>query len=265
MLRAVQHTLMVFFPPIQAEWGLALGLNALLIAIAQRLPLLTPSGWVHAGALGTILWGCLGWRGWLAVVIYLALGSLVTRLGFLRKQAAGLAEARGGRRGPENVWGSAATGALIAMLIKAGIGDSSLLILGFSASFAAKLADTFGSEIGKRWGRTTVLITNLRSVPAGTDGAISLEGTLASAAGSVLMTVVFVGLFTQPPTRLAWGEPALLVASIGLLATLLESLMGALVQHRVRWLTNELVNGLQTFVAAFLAIAFAACLGWGSV
>ena len=94
---------------------------------------------------------------------------------------------------------------------------------------------------------------------------ISLEGTLASAAGSVLMTVVFVGLFTQPPTRLAWGEPALLVASIGLLATLLESLMGALVQHRVRWLTNELVNGLQTFVAAFLAIAFAACLGWGSV
>ena len=53
-------------------------------------------------------------QGWLAVVIYLALGSLVTRLGFRTKQARGLAEARGGLRGPENVWGSAATGALLA-------------------------------------------------------------------------------------------------------------------------------------------------------
>jgi uncharacterized membrane protein len=69
-------------------WGLALVLNALLIGLAQRLPLLTPAGWVHAGILGTLLWGSLGWQGWLAVVAYLVLGSLVTRLGFARKQVA---------------------------------------------------------------------------------------------------------------------------------------------------------------------------------
>ena len=57
-------------------WFLALLLNTVLIAAAQRAPLLTPVGWVHAGALGTILWGCLGWRGWVAVVAYLVLGSL---------------------------------------------------------------------------------------------------------------------------------------------------------------------------------------------
>ncbi len=174
------------------QWLFAFTLNALLIAVAQRLPLLTRAGWVHAGALGTILWGCLGWRGWLGVAFYLVLGSLVTRLGMAQKQRDGLAEGRGGRRGPENVWGSAATGAVIAILIKLGIGSEPLLILGFTASFAAKLADTFGSEIGKRWGRTTILITTLRPVPAGTDGAISLEGTLASALGSVLMTAVMV-------------------------------------------------------------------------
>ena len=66
---------------------------------AQRLPLLTRAGWVHAGILGSLLWGCLGLRGWLAVVIYLAMGSLVTRLGFRTKQVQGLAEARGGREG----------------------------------------------------------------------------------------------------------------------------------------------------------------------
>ncbi len=40
-------------------------------------------------------------------------------------------------------------------LIGAGIGSATLLLIGFAASFAAKLADTFGSEIGKRWGKTT--------------------------------------------------------------------------------------------------------------
>ena len=87
---------MVFAPatlPDQSVsvWTTALVLNAVLIGFAQRLPLLTRAGWCHAGLLGTILWGALGWRGWLAVVAYLAFGSLVTKLGFARKQDLGLA------------------------------------------------------------------------------------------------------------------------------------------------------------------------------
>lgn len=230
-------------------WIQALLLNTVLIAVAQRAPLLTPGGWVHAGALGTILWGCLGWRGWVAVVAYLVLGSLVTRLGLREKQERGLAEARGGRRGPENVWGSAATGACLALLIGAGVEPRSLLLVGFSASFAAKLADTFGSEIGKRWGRRPVLITTLRSVPPGSEGAISLAGTLASAAGSVLMTLVIWQLQLLPSISVS-----LVVMLIGLLATLAESLLGALAQDRFRWLSNELVNALQTLLAAVMAM-----------
>ena len=230
-------------------WIQALLLNTVLIAVAQRAPLLTPAGWVHAGALGTILWGCLGWRGWVAVVAYLVLGSLVTRVGLREKQERGLAEARGGRRGPENVWGSAVTGASLALLIGAGVEPRSLLLVGFSASFAAKLADTFGSEIGKRWGRRPVLITTLRSVPPGTEGAISLAGTLASAAGSVLMTLVMWQLQLLPSISVS-----LVVMLIGLLATLAESLIGALAQDRFRWLSNELVNALQTLLAAVMAM-----------
>ena len=234
-------------------WIQALLLNTVLIAVAQRIPLLTPAGWVHAGALGTILWGCLGWRGWVAVVAYLVLGSLVTRLGLREKQERGLAEARGGRRGPENVWGSAATGACLSLLIGAGVEPRSLLLVGFSASFAARLADTFGSETGKRWGRRPVLITTLRSVPPGTEGAISLAGTLASAAGSVLMTLVMWQLQLLPSISVS-----LVVMLIGLLATLAESLLGALAQDRFRWLSNELVNALQTLLAAVMAMLWLA-------
>lgn len=240
-------------PPPQdlAHWGTALLLNALLIGAAQRAPLLTPSGWVHAGVLGTLLWGSLGWRAWLAVVAYLAQGSLVTRLGWRRKQAAGLAEARGGRRGPANVWGSALVGALLALLAcRAPLAWQGPLQLAFASSFAAKLADTWGSEIGKRWGRHTVLITSLRPVPAGTEGAISLEGTAASAVGGALMALVMaaLGLIAGGP---AWA----VVTGVALVATLVESVIGATLQSRLAWLSNETVNGLQTLLAALLALA----------
>ena len=41
---------------------------------------------------------------------------------------------------------------------------------------------------------------------------------------------------------------------VGLVATLGESLLGALVQERVSWLSNEMVNALQTLLAAVLAM-----------
>ena len=130
---------------IDLQWYLAFLINSLLISIFHRLPLLTRTGWIHAGALGTILWGALNWQGWSAVVCYFLMGSIVTRLGIKYKQRIGLAEGRGGKRGPENVWGSAAVGTIIALLIGAGFGSRNLLLIGFSASFSAKLADTFGS------------------------------------------------------------------------------------------------------------------------
>jgi len=237
-------------PPSAGHWLTALLMHAPLLLLARRLPLLTPSGWWHAALLGTLLWASLGWRGWLAVVLYLLLGSLVTRLGLRQKQLRGLAEARGGRRGPENVWGSALVGALLALLVPllAAAGQRWLL-LGFAASFAAKLADTFGSEIGKRWGRHAVLITSWQAVPPGTEGAISLEGTAASLLGSIVMTLAMAAL-----GLIEGGGAIALVSAIGLLATLLESVIGATLQRRLAWLTNEMVNGLQTLVAALLAL-----------
>ncbi len=236
-------------------WLQALIVNTVLIALAQRLPLLTRWGWVHAGILGTVLWGSLGWTGWLSVVLYLGLGSAVTKLGFSDKQRRGLAEARGGCRSPLNVWGSAATGASLALLIAAGLEPKPWLLAAFAASFVVKLADTFGSEIGKRWGRTPRLITTLRRVDPGTEGAISMEGTLASAVGSLLMAVVMWALALLPSLSWMW-----LVAVVGLVATLAESVLGAVAQTRLSWMSNELVNALQTSFAAVLMVALVALI-----
>jgi hypothetical protein len=84
----------------------AFGLNGALFTLfrSKLLKMLTQEGFFHALALGTGLWTTLGWRGWTLCVAYLFLGSAVTKVKMAEKEKRGIAEARGGRRGPENVW-----------------------------------------------------------------------------------------------------------------------------------------------------------------
>mgnify|MGYP001291429266 CR=1 FL=1 len=223
-------------------------LNFFLILFFSRAPIMTKKGWISAGILGTILWGCLFWQGWLSVVLYLIFGSLVTKIGYEYKNNIGIAEKRGGRRGPENVWGSAATGMFFAILIKLNSGDLTILKMAFAASFAAKLADTFGSEIGKRFGKNTFLITTLQRVKRGTEGGISLEGTFASLLGAILMSysMMILGFLTSL-------DQFLIVIVSGFMATIFESIIGAKYQE-IYQLSNELVNTIQTSLASLIAI-----------
>jgi Integral membrane protein DUF92 len=84
----------------------ALGLNTVLFAVLRPklFKMLTPAGYGNAFFLGTMLWHNLGWKGWSLCVCYLFLGQAVTKVRFAEKEKMGIAEARGGRRGPENVW-----------------------------------------------------------------------------------------------------------------------------------------------------------------
>ena len=205
---------------VRNQFFLGFIINFILIYIFCKIPLMTKSGWVSAGILGTILWGCLSWQGWMSVVIYLLFGSLVTQIGFKFKKAQGIAEKRGGRRGPENVWGSAATGLFLAIMTKFNAANVVMFKVGFAASFAAKLADTFGSEIGKRFGKDTYLITSLKKVDRGTEGGISIEGTLASVLGSIFMAFIMLRL-----SIISTKYHFIVVVVSGFLATLSETIL----------------------------------------
>ncbi len=84
----------------------AMALNVILFVGLRKklLKMLTKEGYFHALALAVGLWSTLGWRGWTTCVLYLFLGSMVTKVKFQEKEKLGIAEGRGGRRGPENVW-----------------------------------------------------------------------------------------------------------------------------------------------------------------
>lgn len=242
-------------------WIISIGLNSVLLAVAWFTPkkLLTPAGLIHAWILGIIIWGTLGWRGYAVIMFYFLVGSAVTKLGIAEKEAAGIAEKRSGARGPENVWGSALTATLCAIgayfaATTPSLGASEIIILcllGYVASLSTKLSDTCASEVGKAYGKRTFLITTLQPVERGTEGAVSLEGTLAGIVGSAAIA------------SLGWALGLIGVTSLVLciiaafVATNLESVIGATLQSKFDWLTNEVVNVLNTLIGAIVAVAIA--------
>jgi uncharacterized protein (TIGR00297 family) len=240
-------------------WLVAIGLNSILLVFASIIPkkLLTPAGLINAWGLGVVVWGTLGWRGYGVVMFYFLVGSVVTRIGMAQKEAEGIAEKRGGARGPENVWGSAFAATICAIGVAAtklgwlAPGWESLLLLGYVASFSTKLSDTTASEVGKAYGKHTFLITTLQPVARGTEGAISWEGTLAGIVGGILISLVAhsLGLITLT------GVVICTIAAF--VATNLESVIGATLQSRLDWLSNELVNVINTIIGAVVAISIA--------
>lgn len=90
-------------------------------------------------------------------------GTAATKVNYKLKKAEGTAEKRGGRRGPGSVWGSGTAGTLCAIATICGVFGPAwvpLWRLGFLASFCTKLSDTMGSEIGKAFGRTTLVCSH---------------------------------------------------------------------------------------------------------
>jgi uncharacterized protein (TIGR00297 family) len=235
-------------------WLVAVELNTALLAIAFFLPkkLLTPAGYVHAWVLGVLVWATLGWQGYIVVMFYFLVGSAVTRIGMTEKEAAGIAEKRSGARGPENVWGSALTATICAvatLFVDSPLKE--LLLIGYVASFCTKLADTTASEVGKAYGKRTFLITTLQPVARGTEGAVSLEGTIAGIIASVAIALLGWAVGMINLRGIVWCILAAFVA------TNLESVIGATLQSRLNWLTNEMVNIINTLIGAIVAILLA--------
>jgi uncharacterized protein (TIGR00297 family) len=224
----------------------ALVVTALFAALAYALRMVSWGGALGGFLVGTIIYACLGPGGFAVLALFVLGGSLLTRFGYGRKRRAGTAEARGGRRGARNALANAGVAVICALL--AVLTSLDIFATAFVAALGAAFADTAESEVGQLYGRVPRLITTLRRVPPGTDGAVSLPGTLAGLAAAGLTAALGFALGLV-------GEPAsvLLVALAAFLGTVVDSLIGALAPR----VGNELTNVLCTLVAAILALAFA--------
>lgn len=226
------------------SFAAALLVTGLFAGLAYALGMVSRGGALGGLVVGTAIYGSLGPGGFAVLALFVVGGSVLTRIGYRRKEESGAAESRGGRRGARNAAANCGVAVLCALL--AAPTGSVALAAAFVASLGAAFADTSESEVGGLARRVPRLVTTLRKVPPGTDGAVSLPGTIAGvvAAGLTATLGLAVGLVDGPGAALG-------VALASFLGTVVDSLVGA-VWPRVG---NELTNVLCTLAAALLALA----------
>jgi uncharacterized protein (TIGR00297 family) len=186
---------------------------------------LTGRGAAAALAVGlATVWG-FGWRGLMLLLAFFISGSLLTE--------------GGGQRSERQVL---ANGGIAALAALAGSW------IAFAAALAAATADTWASEIGRHSRIPPRLITTGKPVPAGTDGGVSLLGTTGGIAGAGLIA----GL-----SYVLGQRDAVAIAVAGVVGMLVDSMLGATVQGKVRWMDNDAVNLAATLSGAACAALIA--------
>ncbi|HEX4006458.1 MAG TPA: DUF92 domain-containing protein [Acidobacteriaceae bacterium] len=231
--------------------GQAAAISIAFAALVYRLRAATAGAAITGGVFTAALYlQRPGWRTslWPLLALFL-LTFAATRFGCRRKEALGTAEGKRGRTASQVAanLGVAALAGIPQLMEGAGVfvGERALVVA-MMAAMAEATADTVSSELGQVLGGEPRMITSLRRAPVGTDGGITLIGTVAGCGSAA--AVVAVGAVALPLT-VREGLIALGAAVAGLL---FDSLLGAVPERR-GWLNNDAVNTLSTLAAAVLA------------
>lgn len=218
------------------------------------------SGAAGGWALGTIIIFGAGWPMYVALLTFFVIGTAVTKLGYQRKAKAGLAQESGGRRGFSHAFSNVGVAAICSIAVsrfsRLDVDPLAPMLLAYLmgiASLATAAADTSASEIGQLIGRRAFLPVTLKRVPVGTEGAISIEGTVAGFLGGAAVAGISVAALNSilNEYRLGWDATAL-VAGSAFAGSYLESLAGSWNRKRIDPIPNGVLNFFNTAAGALL-------------
>jgi len=233
------------------QWGVALVVNFLLASLAWWLGLVSSSGAGGGLFIGVIILAMGNWEMYVLLLLFFFLASIATRVGYHEKMLIGGAQEKGGRRGAKH----AAANCLMPVSAVIALGSSNgadlHLALFFCGALATALGDTISSELGQVYGRNPFLPTTFRRVPAGTVGAISVEGLLFGMGACALLAGIACVLGVLPAALI----PAVTIGSwLGFYA---ESYIGGYWTEEGYEVNNEWMNLLNTFIGGTMALAVA--------
>lgn len=221
--------------------------TAIFAGLARIVRGVTPFGAVAGALVAFSLVVGAGPAAFAALVAVFILAWMSTRVGYYRKQELGTAEQHDGRTASQ-VLANLSVAAICAVLYIEFRSHLVLLLMVFAALSEAA-ADTVSSEIGQARGNQPRLITTWESVPAGTDGGVTIAGTIAGSMAAACVSCI--ALATALPH--SWIGISIIAAIIGMLA---DSVLGASLERR-GLLNNDVVNFFSTIVAALVAFAIA--------
>ena len=224
----------------------AVALNVIVASMGYFARTVTLAGAVTGAVIGIAVYLGTGWHGWGLLFASFLATALATFAGFRRKAAAGIAEERGGRRGPGNALANTGVAAGAALLCL-GVAQPALAKLAMVAALVTSASDSVASEVGKAWGKTTWLVVGFRRVSPGTPGAVSMEGTIAGLGAAVLLAMAAVGLELIPAR---WIAAVVVAATV---AGLVEGALGSTLEARGT-LNNDALNLINSMIGAALAL-----------
>lgn len=106
-----------------------------------------------------------------------------------------------------------------------------LLEIGVASHYCSVTSDTLSSELGILSKSDPILITSFKTVPKGTNGAVSLMGFVSGVTGSFVISVLYVLFrFNEFSSIFSLIASLLFLTFTGLVGTLIDSLLGAILQ-----------------------------------
>jgi uncharacterized protein (TIGR00297 family) len=239
--------------------AVAAGVNAGIALLSVLLGVVSLSGGIAGAIVGFVILHFGGWGSYAVLWTFFLFGTIASKLGYARKEKLGTAQSDRARRGARHALANTAVGAWLAFAIGSRTHASSIpvLPLALAGSFAAALADTFGTELGTLLGRRPFLLSRMRAVPPGTRGAVSGAGILGGilGAGLVAATGAATGLY---PFGLLW-----VVIAAGIAGSLAESVLIDVSARRGISVDHEFCNAFNTLVGAAVAGEVAASIALG--
>ncbi|MFZ3588147.1 DUF92 domain-containing protein [Bacillus sp. DJP31] len=147
-------------------------------------------------------------------------------------------------------------------------------LLSFCISIAAANADTWASEIGSLSKKLPIHVLTLKIVPAGTSGAISILGSIATLFGALIIALSSYILFDQLTL-----QTVLIITAVGSLGSLVDTIIGATIQAKYKcakchvlteklkhchddtklvsgkaWMNNDKTNFLSIMIATLIGL-----------
>jgi uncharacterized protein (TIGR00297 family) len=237
-------------PPIAWPWMVV---NTVLALVGYALRTVDLSGLITGWLLGTIVILGGGPPLYVALLAFFIIGTACTRIGFARKAKAGLAQEKGGRRGAGHAFANVGVAAICSIAVWRGLGLVPLF-MGIT-SLATAAADTAGSEIGQLLGKRAYLPLSFRRVDRGTEGAVSIVGTLAGALGALLVAFAGTGMVVHHlrpgfmgMVTIDRSHTVAVVTICAILGSFVESVTGSFTRN----VPNHVMNFFNTAIGALL-------------
>jgi len=239
-------------------------LAVLLSGIAFILNWLTIDGAISASIFGSFAYGLGGIPGAAVVLGFFISGSflskdLISKEGFLEKKF---------RRNAKQVWSNGFWFALW-ILIWFLSGVHAFLFAAVTA-IAAAASDTWATEVGgNRVKGKTWLFLDWKKVQPGTDGGISIYGTLAAFIGAVFISLVLF-IFDSSISFVA----VIIIAIAGFTGSMIDSYIGARFQNSEytipglsliglenMYVSNNFVNWISAGIASLITLILILIIG----